>query len=536
MEVALATGRQVGPVELGIVHPIFGTKWLSVTAIPQSPRATAGRQGVVAIFEDVTERRRVEEHLRISEARMQRFVDANVLGIISVDESGITDANDAFFHSVGYSRDDFERGAIDWREMTPPDWQPASEQAMHEIRTLGACTPFEKEYVRKDGTRVPVVVGAAAVDRLPLRWICFVLDLSEQKRAQQEIARQAGLLDQAYDATFTWDWGGGITYWNRGAQRLYGFSVEEATGRTSHELLRTEHQGSREAFLAELERHGSVEQTVVHYHRDGRRMIVETRHVLVRDTATPYVLEVNRDVTSRTEIEDERRAFIDTLTHDLKNPLGAIKVNAQLAERRVQAAGEIDRANLTRSIGNVLTSVARMEEMIGQLLDTAHLRDGQPLELKRAPCDLVEILHTAVENARQLTARRVITLDTDLVSLWGRWDRSRLERVFSNLLENAIKYSGDGSEIAVQLTSEAGDAVVTVRDHGIGIPADDLDSIFDRYRRGRNVSSLTSGLGIGLFGVKHIVEQHDGTISVESTEGNGSTFTVRLPIDPILDS
>jgi PAS domain S-box-containing protein len=533
--VALSSGEQTGPVEFGITSADLGLRWLHVTVIPLSASNGSAPYRAVAIHEDITARRRAEEELRISEARLQRFVDANVLGIVSADERGITEANDAFLDSVGYSREDFAHGVIDWRAMTPPEWSEISEQAVRDIRELGACAPFRKEYVRKDGSRVPVVVGAAAYDQNPLSWICFVLDLSEQESAQREIARQAGMLDQAYDAIFAWDWGGGITYWNRGAQRLYGYIAEEAIGRVSHELLRTEHRGGRGDFLAELEARGFVEEEVTHVHRDGRRLTVGTRHVLVQDPVRPYVLEVSRDITSRIEIEAERRAFIDTLAHDLKNPLGAVKATAQLVQRRLAASESVDRSVVERSMANVLSAVDRMTGMIDQMLDTAHLRDGQPLVMQCEPTDLVAIARAARESADRLTTRHTVRLETDLMSLVGNWDRSRLERVLGNLLENAIKYSPEADEVEIRLGAEERPdsvwACLRVTDFGLGIPAGEIGRVFDQYRRGSNVAGRISGAGIGLAGVKHIIEQHRGTIEVESVEGRGSTFTVWLPVD-----
>jgi signal transduction histidine kinase len=116
----------------------------------------------------------------------------------------------------------------------------------------------------------------------------------------------------------------------------------------------------------------------------------------------------------------------------------------------------------------------------------------------------------------------------------GEWDRMRLERVLDNLLSNAVKYSPQGGPIAIRVGREddAGGAwaVVSVRDDGIGVPAEDLPWIFERYRRAGNVAGRVAGTGIGLAGARQIVEQHGGTIGVESDEGQGTTVTVRLPL------
>jgi signal transduction histidine kinase len=114
-------------------------------------------------------------------------------------------------------------------------------------------------------------------------------------------------------------------------------------------------------------------------------------------------------------------------------------------------------------------------------------------------------------------------------SLVGEWDGQRLRRVLDNLLSNAVKYSPDGGEIVVQLAREEDWAVLLVSDQGLGIPADDLPHIFERFRRARNATEIV-GTGLGLSGARQLVEQHGGTIVVHSQEGAGSTFTIRLPL------
>ena len=124
-------------------------------------------------------------------------------------------------------------------------------------------------------------------------------------------------------------------------------------------------------------------------------------------------------------------------------------------------------------------------------------------------------------------------VEAPLGQVVGAWDARRIERVLDNLLSNAVKYSPDGGDVAVVVTREGGDhpsAVISIRDGGLGIPADDLSRIFEPFHRGSNVAESIPGAGIGLAGSLQIVVQHGGTISVDSRDGGGSTFTVRLPL------
>ena len=137
---------------------------------------------------EIGERRRAEEMLREQQARIRRLVDSNIIGIIFWNlDGGISDANDAFLQIVGYAREDLSAGKIDWSDMTPPEYRAVDEQAMDEMRQRGSCTPYEKEYIRADGSRVPVVVGGALFEDSQHQGVAFVLDLTAQKRAEDRI-------------------------------------------------------------------------------------------------------------------------------------------------------------------------------------------------------------------------------------------------------------------------------------------------------------------------------------------------------------
>jgi len=160
----------------------------------------------------------------------------------------------------------------------------------------------------------------------------------------------------------------------------------------------------------------------------------------------------------------------------------------------------------------------------------ARLQMGSPLDLDRRPMDLVRLTREVVSEHQQATDRHVLTLETRESEVVGLWDARRLGRVFSNLLDNAIKYSPQGGPIEVRLWRDADWAAVEVADHGMGIPDGQQDRIFERFQRATNVTTRIGGTGIGLASARHILESHGGFMSVTSQEGTGSTFTVRLPI------
>jgi PAS domain S-box-containing protein len=186
---ALRTGEIVTDVVAGVRHGRTGElRWVRITAVPDARDEQGRPSRAYAIFTDLTEQRRTEAALRQSTALLGRLREANVLGVVVVGERQIYEANDAYLDIIGYSREDLEAGRIAWRKITPPEWASTEDKAVEQLRRTGACQPFEKEYIHKDGHRVPVLIGAAVLDRNPLRWASFVVDLTARQRAEQERA------------------------------------------------------------------------------------------------------------------------------------------------------------------------------------------------------------------------------------------------------------------------------------------------------------------------------------------------------------
>lgn len=254
------------------------------------------------------------------------------------------------------------------------------------------------------------------------------------------------------------------------------------------------------------------------------------RAALAVDNARLY-LEAREAVRVRNE-------FFSSISHDLKNPLTTVKGMAQLLIRRAQRLGVPDVEQLVLGLSTIEATAARMNSQINELLDLARLQSGQPIGLDRRPLDLVALARQVAAEHQQGTDRHSIAVESPLAELFGLWDSGRLERVVSNLVSNAVKYSPRGGEIRVRIAQEVIDdlpwALLEVSDHGMGIPAADLPFVFDRFRRAENVAGRISGTGIGLASVRQIVELHGGTVAVRSKEGEGTTFTVQLPLMPMV--
>jgi signal transduction histidine kinase len=256
--------------------------------------------------------------------------------------------------------------------------------------------------------------------------------------------------------------------------------------------------------------------------------------VLAEEFASRCAQAIEHAVRYRLACEaiEVRDTFVATISHDLKNPLATIGAQAQLLQRLAASPQRTDTTEkLTRGTRRINSTVERLSRMIDGLLDITRLELGERLELERAPMDLVEAANRiAVEHQERAPGHRIqVGGET---ALKGEWDLARIERVLDNLVGNAVKYSPDGGVITVVCVREVDDtgewAILSVRDHGVGIPTADLGRIFERFHRAGNVRAI-SGTGIGLAMIRDVVSLHGGTITVESSEGHGSTFTIRLP-------
>lgn len=358
---------------------------------------------------------------------------------------------------------------------------------------------------------------------------------------------------------------GCIVLWNPSAERIFGYSAAEAVGRDVAMLvpkgLQAQHGAGFARFAASG--HGRLIDAgnpieVPALRRNGEAAAVELTLSPVEDALLPgrFALAVIRDVSERKLAERERAqrigealaraeaeaavqirdAYLSSISHDLRAPLTTIKGMAQLSLRRARRLDQADAAQVAAALERIDGAANRMIGMIDELLDLARLEAGRPVDLARQPVDLVALVRQAAAEQQRTTDRHRIIADASVPQLVGEWDPPRLERVLTNLLTNAIKYSPEGGEINVLVRLEQSGpdgepwAILIVQDPGLGIPAADLPHIFERFYRGTNVGVQISGAGIGLAGSKQIVEQLGGSIGVESQEGAGSRFTVRLPL------
>jgi len=334
-----------------------------------------------------------------------------------------------------------------------------------------------------------------------------------------------------------------VTTWNAGAERLKGYSADEVVGQHFSIFYTPE---DREADLpmqaiAQALMQGRFQAEGWRQRKDGTRFWASVVITTLYDERRRIVgfAKVTRDLTERRQAESDRLnlakveealrlrdEFLSIASHELRTPLNALSLYLQSTKR----LGDEDKIPQMRtSLEKARKQVERLTELVDGLLDVSRIAEGK-LTLKREPIDLIALVRESVEDVRGVAEQSgsEISIASGVQQATGRFDRLRVAQLFTNLLHNAIKY-GRGAPIEVEISAAGPEASVSIRDHGIGIAEIDRERIFSRFERAVSARHF-GGLGLGLYICQSIVDAHGGTISVESTPGQGSTFTVRLPL------
>jgi signal transduction histidine kinase len=232
----------------------------------------------------------------------------------------------------------------------------------------------------------------------------------------------------------------------------------------------------------------------------------------------------DRAEVGRTRAERERaeiELLMAVLAHDLRNPLGAITMSAQ----KLRRTGKFERADDRTTVERIASAAARLTRMVDQLLDFERIRSAQGIPVERRPTNLDAIARQVVEELRQSHPHRRLTLQVS-GNLDGFWDPDRLAQVVDNLIANGLQYGAMDTPVETTVSDRGPTVLISVKNQGMAIDEEARDGIFDPFRR---ISQRTPGLGLGLFIVQQIVLTHGGTIDVESSDPDGTVFTVELP-------
>jgi PAS domain S-box-containing protein len=522
-----------------------------VHVLSRALKDAAGNLEIVGAVMDVTENTRLYDDLAEREAKIRRLVDANIIGVFIGDLDGrILEANEAFLRIVGYDCEDVIAGRINWKDLTPPDWRDRDAQWIEEHKRTGVRLPIGKEYFRKDGSRVPVLVGAANLEG-GNQGVAFVLDLTERKKAEDQLRLSEGRLAEAqrlshsgvaaYNET-------AILYGSEETYRIWGF--DPAQGVPSREAVNQRiHPDDRDRVNAEVQR-------AVGEKRDysiGYRIVLPdgtARHLesigRPRFSARGQLVEIvvtHLDVTGRklAEEEHERLRQLESdlahmnrvsmmgelaasLAHEITQPIATARNNARAAlnflDKQPSDLGEVREA-----LGCVVGDADRAGVIIDRMRD--HVKKAPP---RKHRLDLNEAIKEVIVLARSAIAENGVSVQTRLSKGLApvEGDRVQLQQVILNLVLNAAEAMSIVDRGARQLliTTEQGanGVLVAVRDSGPGIDPGHVERVFEAF-----YTTKSSGVGMGLSICRSIIDAHGGRMWADANEPRGAAFQFILP-------
>lgn len=461
------------------------------------------------------------------------LVESNIVGIFAWSrEETITDANEVFLRIVKYDREDLASGRLRLRDLTPPEWYDRDERALSELKANGVFKPYEKEFFRKDGRRVPVLFGGAFSEDSENEGVAFILDLSEQKHEEQKIWERDMKLQQMLDFT-------------PHHLAIYGISRERIfANRTllNYFGLRLEEWQSRDPQTRfHPDDFDKLRQHAVDYEARLRRHDGTYRWFLIRNN--PVRDERGQTIcwcVAGTDIEDRKQAellqvdlthanrvstmgeLVASLSHELAQPIQITTAHAKASLRWLQRDPP-DVLEARKGTEKIIEAGALASEIIGRLR-SLYKKSLPKLELVSVNEVIGVIAKLMGGEASEHGVSIRVDLESNLPMILA--DRVQLQQVLMNLILNgveAMKDSGGVITAKSQLTDE-NQIQVSLRDTGPGVPSDKADQIFDAF-----FTTKPQGSGMGLAVCKSIIESTGGRIWTTDTGGPGATFHFTLP-------
>jgi PAS domain S-box-containing protein len=464
--------------------------------------ATAAEDSIISIVADLTERKQAEAALKLSQERLNTLVEANVIGILFGDiNGGISAANDEFLRTVGYSREDLQAGRLQWTKITPAEYLPLDDKGIREAQLGAGCIPYEKEYIRKDGSRVPVLIGFGLLGEARQQTIAFILDLTERKQLEQTLRTQAEQLAQA----------------NR--------MKDEFLAVLSHELRTPLNSILGWAQMLRVRQFDAA--------TTARALETIERNARLQNQLVDDILDISKITQGKVCLRPQPVDLTSVVTAatDAMRPAAIAKSitirrlnDAQPAERAIAVTVLGDPDRLQQAVWNLLSNAIKFTSEGGHV--DVQLSIVSKAVGGREESGVGVIGSTSEAGGNDLQENQELAL----LALPVKQGAITLARVENQKLEANDHVAAQATIAPQHLHTQY--AQITVTDTGKGISAAFLPFVFDRFRQADSSSTRAEGgLGLGLAIVRQLVELHGGTIQAESPGlGRGATFVITLPL------
>ena len=408
--------------------------------------------------------------------------------------------------------------------------------------------------ITRDGREIAIDDSGAPirVGEKTLGSIMVFRDITERRRAQQARALLAGIVDSSEDAIVSKSLDGIITSWNHAAERMFGWTSEEAVGKSITMIIPQEMRDEETMILGRLRQGERIEHfETIRCAKDGRRLNISLSISPVRNQEGQVIgaSKIARDITERVRIEEEKASllaseraareraeaasrakdeFVAMISHEIRSPLNAILGWSQMLRQ-----GTLDKTATTNALESIERNARAQAQLVSDLLDISRVITGK-LRINARPVDITNSLESALESIRPAAeAKQIhIEVESEPYATVVTGDADRLQQVFWNLLSNAVKFTPRGGQVEVKVARVESQLEMAFSDTGAGISREFLPYIFDRFTQADTTSARShTGLGLGLAIVRHIIELHGGTVSAESKGlGKGATFRITLPV------